>query len=221
MQLVASDAGIREDEAKKINDTLIRHFTSTEMAAKDIPENERQYFYTHICNSEEMNKQTYQAPLAVMEIVKKKTKEDQLSQARKSVMNDMRRLAQTYNFFKEEVKMDHPLLHLSKFADDKAEEANLADFSDNQWVTCFQESAELVLGKSADELGDLKDSNEAAYDQVFQDAMFKSYIFRLRAKIETYNDESRLKTICMNATPVDWAEQSRRLIEEIEKLQAS
>ncbi|VDI71111.1 Hypothetical predicted protein [Mytilus galloprovincialis] len=65
-----SDAGIREDEAKKINDTLIRHFTSTEMAAKDIPENERQYFYTHICNSEEMNKQTYQAPLAVMEIVK-------------------------------------------------------------------------------------------------------------------------------------------------------
>ena len=70
MQLVASDAGIREDEAKKINDTLIRHFTSTEMAAKDIPENERQYFYTHICNSEEMNKQTYQAPLAVMEIVK-------------------------------------------------------------------------------------------------------------------------------------------------------
>ncbi|VDI79145.1 Hypothetical predicted protein [Mytilus galloprovincialis] len=64
------DAGIREDEAKKINDTLIRHFTSTEMAAKDIPENERQYFYTHICNSEEMNKQTYQAPLAVMEIVK-------------------------------------------------------------------------------------------------------------------------------------------------------
>ncbi|XP_052075679.1 replication protein A 70 kDa DNA-binding subunit-like [Mytilus californianus] len=99
--------------------------------------------------------------------------------------------------------------------------ANLADFSDNQWVTCFQESAELILGKPADELGDLKDTNEAAYDQAFQDAMFKSYIFRLRAKIETYNDESRLKTVCVNATPVDWAEQSRRLIEEIEKLQAS
>ncbi|VDI71117.1 Hypothetical predicted protein [Mytilus galloprovincialis] len=70
MQRVASDAGIREDEAKKINATLIRHFTSTEMAAKDIPENERQYFYTHMGHSEEMNKQTYQAPLAVMEIVK-------------------------------------------------------------------------------------------------------------------------------------------------------
>ncbi|CAG2245716.1 unnamed protein product [Mytilus edulis] len=70
MQRVASDAGIREDEAKKINATLIRHYTSTEMAAKDIPENERHYFYTHMGHSEEMNKQTYQAPLAVMEIVK-------------------------------------------------------------------------------------------------------------------------------------------------------
>ncbi|CAG2213129.1 unnamed protein product [Mytilus edulis] len=67
---VAKNAGIREDEAKKINATLIRHFISTEMATKDLPENERQYFYTHLGHSEEMNKQTYQAPLAVIEIVK-------------------------------------------------------------------------------------------------------------------------------------------------------
>lgn len=99
--------------------------------------------------------------------------------------------------------------------------ANIADFSDNQWVTCFQESAELILGKSADELGDMKENNEAAFDQVFQDAMFKSYIFRLRAKVETYNDESRLKTVCVNASPIDWQEQSQRLTEEIAKLRAS
>ena len=99
--------------------------------------------------------------------------------------------------------------------------ANLTDYSDNQWTTCFQETAELLLGKSADELGDMRESNETAFDQVFQDAMFKSYIFKLRAKVETYNDESRLKTICVNATPVDWQEQSQRLVEEIAKLQAS
>ena len=29
--------------------------------------------------------------------------------------------------------------------------------------------------------------NEAAFDQVFQDACFKSYVFKLRAKVETYN----------------------------------
>ena len=36
--------------------------------------------------------------------------------------------------------------------------ANLADYSDNQWATCFQESAEMLLGRSADELGSLRDS---------------------------------------------------------------
>lgn len=37
-------------------------------------------------------------------------------------------------------------------------QANVADYSDNQWVTCFQESAELLLGKTAAELGDLRES---------------------------------------------------------------
>ena len=34
---------------------------------------------------------------------------------------------------------------------------NLADFTDNHWVTCFQDTAEQILGKKADELGELKD----------------------------------------------------------------
>lgn len=34
---------------------------------------------------------------------------------------------------------------------------NLADFTDNQWVTCFQDTAEQILGKNAQELGELKE----------------------------------------------------------------
>lgn len=34
----------------------------------------------------------------------------------------------------------------------------MADFSDNQCVTCFQDSAEPIPGTPADELGDLKDT---------------------------------------------------------------
>ncbi|KAL3856902.1 hypothetical protein ACJMK2_011608 [Sinanodonta woodiana] len=95
---------------------------------------------------------------------------------------------------------------------------NLADFSDNQWVTCFQESAETILGKTAAELGHLRESNEAAFDQVFQDALFKSCIIKLRAKVETYNDESRLKTVCTTANPINWQEHGRRLVDEINKM---
>jgi hypothetical protein len=35
-------------------------------------------------------------------------------------------------------------------------QANCADYSENHWITCFQESAESILGVSADELGRLR-----------------------------------------------------------------
>ncbi|XP_015754913.1 PREDICTED: replication protein A 70 kDa DNA-binding subunit-like [Acropora digitifera] len=99
--------------------------------------------------------------------------------------------------------------------------ANLADFSGNQWVTCFQDSAEAILNTSASHIGQMKDSNdEQAYDQIFSEANFKTYNFRIRAKMETYNDETRLKCSCMGATPLDFQKECRRLIEEIKKLQA-
>lgn len=95
---------------------------------------------------------------------------------------------------------------------------NLADFTDNQWATCFQETAEAVLGKPADEIGQLKENNEAAFDQMFQEATFRSFIFKLRSKMETYNDESRMKTVCVSATPLDFKEYNKHLIEDIEKM---
>ncbi|KAI0216920.1 Replication protein A 70 kDa DNA-binding subunit [Lamellibrachia satsuma] len=96
--------------------------------------------------------------------------------------------------------------------------ANLADFSENQWVTFFQETAECILGRSADEIGQMRETDEAQFEQVFQEASFKSYIFKLRAKMETYNDESRLKTVCVQASPVNFQDYSKKLIEDIEKI---
>lgn len=96
--------------------------------------------------------------------------------------------------------------------------ANIADYGDNQWVTCFQESAEAILGQNAAYLGQLKDSNEAAFDEVFQQANFNTFIFRSRVKLETYNDESRIKATVMEVKPVDHKEYSKRLIMNIRKL---
>ncbi|XP_040006826.1 replication protein A 70 kDa DNA-binding subunit-like isoform X6 [Xiphias gladius] len=67
--------------------------------------------------------------------------------------------------------------------------ANLADFGDNQWVTCFQETAEALLGHSAETLGQFRDTDEAAFDEVFQKANFTTHIFKNRVKLETYNEK--------------------------------
>uniref|UniRef100_A0A3B4AAN1 Replication protein A subunit n=1 Tax=Periophthalmus magnuspinnatus TaxID=409849 RepID=A0A3B4AAN1_9GOBI len=96
--------------------------------------------------------------------------------------------------------------------------ANIADYGDNQWVTCFQESAEAILGQNSAYLGQLKESNEAAFDEVFQQANFNTFIFRSRVKLETYNDESRIKATVMEVKPVDHKEYSKRLIMNIRKL---
>ncbi|KAL3042763.1 hypothetical protein OYC64_020647 [Pagothenia borchgrevinki] len=96
--------------------------------------------------------------------------------------------------------------------------ANLADFGDNQWVTCFQETAEALLGHSAETLGQLRDTDENAFDEVFQKANFTTHIFRNRVKLETYNDESRVKVTVMEVQPVDHREFSRRLLSNIRRL---
>ncbi|KAJ8267219.1 hypothetical protein GJAV_G00139920 [Gymnothorax javanicus] len=98
--------------------------------------------------------------------------------------------------------------------------ANIADCGDNQWVTCFQDSAEVILGHDADYLGKLRESSEASFEEVFQHANFSTYNFRIRVKLETYNDETRIKATVMEVQPVDHREYSRRLISSIRKMEA-
>ncbi|XP_037089314.1 replication protein A 70 kDa DNA-binding subunit-like [Pollicipes pollicipes] len=97
---------------------------------------------------------------------------------------------------------------------------NVADMTGNQWVTAFQETAESVMGVSADELGRLRDSDMEAFMQVFSRANFKQFNMTLRAKMETYNDESRMRVVVSSATAVssDLEAHKRRLQEEITAL---
>ena len=62
----------------------------------------------------------------------------------------------------------------------------MGDASDHQWVTCFQESGELLLGKTSEEVGDLS-QDQVEFQNLFAEATFKKYLFRLRAKMENYN----------------------------------
>ena len=64
---------------------------------------------------------------------------------------------------------------------------NTADHSDSQWMTCFQDTGSEILGVPAQELGHLRDTDDAAFDLVFQQANFKDFVFKARAKVDTYN----------------------------------
>ena len=44
-----------------------------------------------------------------------------------------------------------------------------------------------MLGTTAEDLGSMRDTDEQAFDNVFQQAYFKEYTFRVRAKVDTFN----------------------------------
>ncbi|XP_015920041.1 replication protein A 70 kDa DNA-binding subunit [Parasteatoda tepidariorum] len=96
---------------------------------------------------------------------------------------------------------------------------SVADFTENTWVTCFQESAEAILGVSAQELGSFKENDEEKFNEVLTEANFKSYVFKLRTKMETFNEESRLKTTVVTVSPIDPVSYTRKILSDIKKLE--
>ncbi|XP_028417884.1 replication protein A 70 kDa DNA-binding subunit-like [Dendronephthya gigantea] len=98
---------------------------------------------------------------------------------------------------------------------------NVADYTGEQWLTCFQDTAEQLLGRTADEIGTLRDTDEKAFEQVFSKNAFIKKLFRVKAKVDTYNDETRVNCSADRVASLDLRKEARRLAEEIEKLMVS
>ncbi|XP_060861000.1 replication protein A 70 kDa DNA-binding subunit-like [Metopolophium dirhodum] len=96
--------------------------------------------------------------------------------------------------------------------------AQLSDSTGNQWVTMFQETAESLLGTTSAELGRLLEESKEEYSDVFQSQMFKLFDIRARAKMETYNNETRLKVTLFSIKPIDYKVASTKLIATIKRL---
>jgi len=92
------------------------------------------------------------------------------------------------------------------------------DETGSQWITLFNDQAKLLLGHSADELQCLKETDKNAYDEVIRKACWKDVGMRLRIKAEDYNDEKRLKVICSRMKKVDYATESKYMLEQIKEI---
>jgi len=95
---------------------------------------------------------------------------------------------------------------------------NLGDFTGESWVSLFQETGEKVLGITAQELGQLKEDDNNRFMTILKEASFKEFNFKLRSKMETYNDETRIKTQVITVEPVNYVEYNKRLIKEIKEM---
>ncbi|XP_053609978.1 replication protein A 70 kDa DNA-binding subunit [Plodia interpunctella] len=96
--------------------------------------------------------------------------------------------------------------------------ANVSDPTGDQRVTAFNETAEAMLGKTSAEIGQMFECDKNAYAQLFEEVKFKTFVFKFRTKMETYNDETRLKTVVMNAQPIDYKDANARLLKNIKTI---
>lgn len=97
-------------------------------------------------------------------------------------------------------------------------QAQFSDSTGNQWVTIFQEPAEGLLETTSAELGRLMEEAKEEYSDVFQRHMFKLFEIKARAKMETYNNETRLKVSVVNIKPIDYKVACSKLIGDIKRL---
>jgi replication factor A1 len=89
---------------------------------------------------------------------------------------------------------------------------NIADATSQSWVTCFQESAEAILGRSAQELGTLREQSPERFEAALNVATFGTFMWKCRAKAETYMDESRVKVSAVEVVPVNAVAEAKFLV---------
>ena len=66
---------------------------------------------------------------------------------------------------------------------------NVADHTGQIWLSCFDDVGRMIMNMAADKLVELK--NEGNDKDAFQDATYQTFIFRCRAKMDTYQDQQR------------------------------
>ena len=71
------------------------------------------------------------------------------------------------------------------------------DYTNQIWLSGFNDVGVTLLGKTADEMNRLKEEDEGDFNQIVAQGCGKMYDFSLRAKAETYGDNTRC--VCLRS----------------------
>ncbi|KAG1756344.1 uncharacterized protein EDB91DRAFT_1260389 [Suillus paluster] len=89
----------------------------------------------------------------------------------------------------------------------------VADWSGQAWLQGFNEAGLVVFGKTADEVHDIKERNEAEYNTLMAQASGITFNFSCRAKQDTYNEQTRVRYGISKITPLDYREEAKHLVD--------
>ncbi|KAF2661656.1 replication protein-like protein A 70 kDa DNA-binding subunit [Lophiostoma macrostomum CBS 122681] len=90
---------------------------------------------------------------------------------------------------------------------------SVADHTGNLYLSCFDEAGRMIIGMSANEVMEMKDEDEPKFLTTMQDATCKMFNFRVRAKMETYQDQPKPRYQVQSIMPLNYAQEANRLAE--------
>jgi len=95
---------------------------------------------------------------------------------------------------------------------------NVGDWSGNLWISMFASEAEKVLEMSSQAVGEAIENDPEALADMADKTHFKQFVIKCRSKMETFNDENRLKTVAVKVDPINYKEYNSYLISKIQQL---
>jgi len=95
-----------------------------------------------------------------------------------------------------------------------------SDFSGSQILNCFDDFGKSLLGCEASDIEHIKLRDPARLELVFEQALFQRKVLKVRAKEESQGDEQKIQYVICGAENLDFAKESRTLLELIRKLQS-
>ncbi|KIW24383.1 uncharacterized protein PV07_10101 [Cladophialophora immunda] len=94
---------------------------------------------------------------------------------------------------------------------------NISDHTGQLWVSCFDETGRLVIGMTADELMEIKEVDEKRLAEIFSEANCKTWNWKCKAKLDTFQEQQRVRYQVTSAAPLNYVTESQKLIELIKQ----
>ncbi|PIN00420.1 Single-stranded DNA-binding replication protein [Handroanthus impetiginosus] len=97
----------------------------------------------------------------------------------------------------------------------------VSDASGEAYLSVFNEQAQQIIGCSADELNELKSQEGDRYQMKLKEATWAPHLFKVSVTQHEYNNEKRQRITTRAVAPIDYATESKYLVEEISKMKIS
>ncbi|KAL2017004.1 hypothetical protein VTK56DRAFT_2685 [Thermocarpiscus australiensis] len=96
---------------------------------------------------------------------------------------------------------------------------NVSDHTGQLWLSCFDDTARIIMnGKTADELMEIREQDDARLAAEFEAANCRKLSFRCRAKMDSYGDQQRVRYQVMQAAPLDYKAEAHKLADLIKQM---